>query len=144
MRLWAVVLFLICWSSLLQASEKHSLDDLKARVEAANPDQKANLCVEIAELQANSADELFRKNDPEAARAAVNDVVSYSGQARDAATVTGHRLKSTEIAVRKVIHKLSDMKRQLSLDDQAPVQSAIDDLEKIRTDLLNRMFKGGK
>jgi len=36
------------------------------------------------------------------------------------------------------------VKRPLSLEEQAPVQAAIDQLEKIRTDLLNKMFKGGK
>jgi hypothetical protein len=41
-------------------------------------------------------------------------------------------------------HKLDDIKRPLSLEDAAPVQAAIGELEKIRTDLLNKMFKGGK
>ena len=92
----------------------------------------------------DGADKLYRENKMEEAQKAVADAVTYSGQARDAASVTGHRLKNTEIGVRKMIHRLTDVKRQLTYEDQAPVQAAIDQLEKIRTDLLNRMFKGGK
>lgn len=126
------------------ATEKHSLDDLKAKIEGAKPDDKVTLCLEVAERQVNAADEMFRKGEAEQAQASLKDVVTYSGQARDAASVTGHRLKNAEIAVRKMAHKLSDMKRQLSFDDQSTVQATIDQLEKIRTDLLDRMFKAGK
>jgi hypothetical protein len=144
MRIRCTLVFLVVVATLALASKSQSLDDLKTRAETAHPDEKASLCLEIAERQVSNADELFRKSDPDAAQAALRDVVSYSQQARDAASVTGHKLKGTEISVRKMIHKLSDMKRQLTFDEQAPVQSTIDELEKVRTDLLNRMFKGGK
>ena len=42
--------------------------------------------------------------------------------------------------MRKMSHRLNDIKRTLPYDSQAPVQSAIDTLDKIRTDLLSRMF----
>jgi len=120
------------------------IEELKARVPSAKPDEQVQLCLAIAERQVAAADELFRQNKPEEAQAAVRDVVTYSGQARDAAGITGHRLKSAEIDVRRMAHKLDDIKRSISAEDQAPVQAAIDQLEKIRTDLLNKMFKGGK
>ena len=37
-------------------------------------------------------------------------------------------------------HRLIDIKRTLAFDNQAPVQEAADTLEKLRTDVLNRMF----
>lgn len=144
MRIRCTLVFLIVTAALALAGKSQSLEDLKARAETAHPDEKVSLCLEIAERQVNHTDELFRKSDPDGAQAALRDVVSYSQQARDAASVTGHKLKGTEISVRKMIHKLSDMKRQLSFDEQTPVQATIDELEKVRTDLLNRMFKGGK
>ena len=49
-------------------------------------------------------------------------------------------LKNTEISLRKMAHRLADIKRTVAYDDQPPIQSAIDSLEKIRTDLLNKMF----
>jgi len=70
----------------------------------------------------------------------VQDVVSYSQQAGEAVRQTGRRLKNTEIALRKMARRLTDIKHGLPSDDQPPVQAAIDTLEKIRTDLLNSMF----
>jgi hypothetical protein len=125
-------------------SKDGSLEELKARIPSAKPDDQAQICITIAERQVAAANDLFRQNKNEEAQAAVRDVVTYAGQARDAAAITGHRLKSTEIDVRKMAHKLDDIKRPLSLEDAAPVQAAIGELEKIRTDLLNKMFKGGK
>ncbi len=37
-------------------------------------------------------------------------------------------------------HRLSDIKRTLPFDNQALVQSAIDTLDKMRSDLLSHMF----
>lgn len=125
-------------------SKDASLDELKARIPSAKPDEQVQLCLTVAERQLNSANELFRQNKPDEAQAAVRDVVTYAGQARDAAGITGHRLKAAEINVRKMSHKLYDIKRSLSAEDQPPVQAAIDELNKIDTDLLNKMFKGGK
>jgi hypothetical protein len=137
----ALVLLLI----LAAVAKDNSIEELKAKFQnATRPDERANLALEIAERQVDGADKLYRENKMEEAQKAVADAVTYSGQARDAASVTGHRLKNTEIGVRKMIHRLTDVKRQLTYEDQAPVQAAIDQLEKIRTDLLNRMFKGGK
>jgi hypothetical protein len=121
-----------------------SLDELKARIASAKPDDQVQICLTIAERQVGAATDLFHQGKNEDAQADVRDVVTYAGQARDAAGITGHRLKNAEIDVRKMIHKLADVKRSISAEDQAPVQTAIDELEKIRTDLLNKMFKGGK
>jgi hypothetical protein len=72
-------------------------------------------------------------------------VVSYSAKATDAAARSGKKLKDTEIALRKMAEKFRDVKHNLPFDDQAPVQDAIDRLEKMRTDLLSAMFgKKGK
>ena len=121
-----------------------SLDELKARIPGAKPDDQVQLCLTVAERQVKAANDLYRENKIDEAQAAVRDVVTYAGQARDAAGITGHRLKSAEIDVRKLAHKLDDIKRSISAEDQPTVQAAIDQLEKIRTDLLDKMFKGGK
>jgi hypothetical protein len=126
-------------------SKDASLEELKNRLQATNrPEEKVKLCITIAQRQVGSADDLFHENKSEAAVAAVRDAVTYAGEARDNAVATGHHTKDTEIALRKMIHRLTDMKRSLSFDEQTAVQSAIDAMEKMRTDLLNRMFKSTK
>jgi hypothetical protein len=36
--------------------------------------------------------------------------------------------------------KFRDIKRSVAFEDQAPIQQTIDELEKMRTDLLSAMF----
>lgn len=117
-----------------------SLEELKARVQHAKPDEKTSLCIQIAERQVEAFDKLYTDGKVTEAEAALHDVVSYSQQADESAGHTGHRLKNTEIAMRKMSHRLSDIKRTLPFEEQASVQSSIDTLDKIRTDLLGRMF----
>jgi len=132
-------------STLASSAKKASVDELKEKLKAATrPDDKASLATEIAEAQVDAADKLYKQGKYEEGQNAVSEAASFAQQAHDAAIVTGHRLKNLEISVRKMAHRLTDMKRQLSFEEQAPVQAAVDQLEKIRTDLLNRMFKAGK
>jgi hypothetical protein len=117
-----------------------SLEELKARVQHAKPGERTSLCIQIAERQVEAFDKLYTDGKATEAEAALHDVVSYSQQASDSAGQTGHHLKNTEIAMRKMSHRLSDIKRTLPFEEQASAQSAIDTLDKIRTDLLSRMF----
>lgn len=139
-----VVLTLLAVAAPALGKEK-SVEELKARYQqASKPDEKASLAIQIAEIQVDAADQLIRQGKIDEGQKDIADGIRYAVQARDAAVATGHHLKNIEISVRKMAHRLTDMKRQLTYDDQAPVQAAIDQLEKIRTDLLSRMFKGGK
>jgi|SRR5579864_4055469 hypothetical protein len=144
MRTWLTLFGLLLTITLTVdhawARKELSLEELKARVPNAKPDERTNLCIQIAERQVEAADKLYTEGKTEEAEAAIHDVVSYSQQANEAAGQTGHRLKNTEIAMRKMSHRLNDIKRTLPYDNQALLQSAIDTLDKIRTDLLSRMF----
>jgi hypothetical protein len=141
MRTWTIILGVTLLVTGGHALPKEpTLEQLKARVQNAKPDERANLCAQIAERQVEAADKLYTDGKTQEAEAAIRDVVSYSQQASDAAGQTGHHLKNMEIAMRKMGHRLTDIKRGLPFENQATVQSAVDTLEKIRTDLLNRMF----
>jgi len=117
-----------------------SVVELKTRLANARPDDRGNLCLQIAERQVAAADKLYTDGKIEEGQAAVQDVVSYSTQAGDAVRQSGKHLKSSEITLRKMARRLTDIKHTLASQDQAPVQAAIDTLEKVRTDLLNHMF----
>jgi hypothetical protein len=127
------------------AFNDENLEQLIARSESASAGDRPALYIKIARLQAESADRLYQAGDPDAGNKALSDVVAYSQKASDAAASTGKKLKDTEIALRKMAEKFRDVKHNLPFDDQAPVQQAIDSLEKMRTDLLSAMFgKKGK
>ncbi len=125
-------------AALSRAEE--SLEQMIARAESAPPGERPALYIHIARQQADAADKLYQAGNAEAGNAALKDVVTYSEKASDAAARSGKKLKDTEIALRKMAEKFRDVKHNLPFDDQAPVQQAIDRLEKMRTDLLAAMF----
>lgn len=145
MRERAFLLVVVFALSLAAVARKEdSLEQLKARLETATADQRISLSLEIAQRQLTSADKLYTEGKPDEARTAVNDVVTYSEKAGQAANETGKKLKQAEITVRKMAKKLRDIKRSVNFEDQEPLQDAADRLEHIRTDLLTRMFGPSK
>jgi len=126
------------------AGKDETAEQLKARFESARPEDRADLAIRIAQYQLRIADKLYSDGRADQARAAVEDIVTYSEKARDTVRQTRKRLKDVEINVRKMADKLRDIKRTLAFDDQPPVQQAIDRLEDIRTTLLKEMFAKDK
>jgi hypothetical protein len=131
---------LLVAATLVCAAKEETLNELKTRFESARVDDRPELGIRIARQQLRNADQLYGNGHIEQARAAVDDIVSYSEKARDAATESKKRLKNVEIDVRKIADKLRDIKRTLAFDDQAPVDQAIRRLEDVRTTLLQAMF----
>jgi polyhydroxyalkanoate synthesis regulator phasin len=126
------------------ASKEETLQALIARADAAPLRDRPALYIEIATRQLKSADELYDEGKADEARAAVQEVVTYSSKARDAAVESNKRLKNTELAVRSMARHLQDMKHTLNYYDQAPVQAAADRLENLADDLLSHMFGKAK
>ena len=122
------------------AHTDESLEQMIARAESVPPGERPALYIRIARQEAEAADKLYQAGNAEGGNSDLNEAVSYSGKASDAAARTGKKLKDTEIALRKLAERLRDIKHTLPFDDQAPVQQAIDHLEKMRTDLLAVMF----
>jgi hypothetical protein len=141
MRIRIIILAIFVASSLAAVAHKEeTLAELIARAESSKLDDRPRLYTEIGRRQVKAADQLYSDGKVEEGRAAVSDVVQYSDKARDAATQSGKKLKDTEIAVRKMVARLRDIKRTLAFEYQAPVQEAIDHLEQVRTELLSQMF----
>ena len=140
MRRLAFFVILLVLACSYGAAKDETVDELKARFESARPEDRADLAIRIAQYQLRIADKLYSDGRVDQARAAVEDIVTYSERARDTVTQTRKRLKDVEINVRKMADKLRDIKRTLAFEDQPPVQQAIDRLEDIRTTLLKEMF----
>ncbi|MFZ1166184.1 MAG: hypothetical protein WBQ87_19790 [Candidatus Sulfotelmatobacter sp.] len=126
--------------SLMSGRQEPSVEELKERVANAPVADRPALCIRISERQLGDADRLYVAGDSEKARAALADVVAYSELARDYAIQSHKREKQSEIAIRKMVRKLTDMSHAVSHEDQAQIQNTIDRLQKIRDDLLVAMF----
>jgi len=140
MRRLALTILLLALTSTLGVAKDESIDQLKARLASARPEDRPELCIRIAQRQLTNADRFYIDGKVDEGRAAVEDIVMYSEKARDAALQTKKRLKNVEIDVRKIADRLRDVKRTLAFDDQPPVEQAIRRLEDVRTTLLQAMF----
>jgi len=141
MRIWGTLLTIAAAVAIGYGFSKElTLEQLKARLQNAKPDERATLSVQVAEHQVENANKLYTAGKSEEAVAAIREVVSYSQDAQKAAEQSGKKVKNVEIAVRRMVHRLTDIKRSLPFDDQATVQEAVEQLDRIDTDLLNHMF----
>jgi hypothetical protein len=126
------------------ASKEATVEELKARLSSTSVGERPQICLQIAEKQLESADKFYAAVETEKAQAAVTDVTAFAEQARDYAIQSRKHQKQTEIAVRRMIRKLEDIKRTVTLEEQAPLTSAISHLQRVRDDLLMAMFPKGQ
>ncbi|HXW92596.1 MAG TPA: hypothetical protein VEK33_18760 [Terriglobales bacterium] len=140
MRRLPIVALALALAVTSLASRESSLEELIERAKSAPLKEQPALCVEIAERQLKSADELYAAGKVEDARKSVASLVTYSEKAHDTAIQSGKKLKSVEMAIRKMSHRLKDVRRTLNFEDQAPVAEAAERLDKLADDLLAKMF----
>jgi hypothetical protein len=121
-----------------------TVEQLKARVAVVSIGARPRLCVEIAQRQLAETDRLYTADEVEKAQAPLADVTAFSELARDYAIESHKRQKQTEIAVRAMARRLSDILHTLPHDDQGPVRESINRLQHVCDDLLSAMFPKGK
>ena len=142
-RLIIVTLLAMVLPALARTDE--TLEQLIARAESARPEDRVPLYIEAARRQLDAADQFYTEGKMGPAHQALQDVAAYSDKARDAALQSNKKLKDTEIAMRKMAHRLRDIGGTVAFDEQPTLQATADHLEQIRTELLHRMFeKKGK
>ncbi len=148
LRIWgAVTLIAVLAAITAEAAPSNDLtvDQLKAKLSSTSTGDRPHLCVQIAQKQLAEADKEYAASDFEKGQAALTDVVAYSELARDYAIQSHKYQKQSEIAVRAMARKLTELMHSLGHDDQAPVQDALNRLQRVRDDLLMAMFpKGAK
>jgi hypothetical protein len=120
-----------------------SIEGLKGRLSATSVGEKPHICLQIAQKQLVEADRFYAAADAEKGQAALVDVVAFSELARDYAIQSHKYQKQTEIAVRAMTRKLTELTHTLGQDEQAPVRDAVNRLERVRDDLLKTMFPKG-
>jgi hypothetical protein len=125
------------------AGGEASVDELKDRVSKASVEDRPPLCIHVCERQLSNANKLYTAGDVAKWQAALVDVAAFAEQARDSAIQSRKHEKPSEIAVRKMARKLTDLKHTVAHDDQKQIQDTIDRLERVRDDLLAAMFHKG-
>jgi len=145
-RFWsriALALLLATLSCKLALAADPTVDELKARVSLTSVRDRPHLCVHIAEMEMEQADKLFAADELNQAQTALTQVVAYSEMARDYAIRSRKYQKQTEIAVRGITRRISDLVHSMPHDYQGPLRDALKKLQHVRDDLLGAMFPQG-
>ena len=124
----------------LAVASAQTAAELKTRADAAQGASQVKPCLEYAHAQLEAANDLFNKGEADEGHAAIQDVVKYARKAADAAGASGKHLKDTEIKLRKLADRMHDIGESLAFEDRQPVRQAVDELQKIRSDLMVRMW----
>src|SRR5258706_2318043 len=97
MRRLTISIYLITFSLVACAAAKNeTVDELKSRFESARPEDRPELAIRIAKHQLRNADKLYGDGTAEQARAAVDDIVTYSEKAHDDALPDRKPLNNVE------------------------------------------------
>ena len=139
-NLFVTALVLTAFMAAAASSHPETLDELKQRAAAAKPGDQPKLFLEVAERQLHAARDAYEQDKRDEAPATVEEVASYCEKAAAAAIHSQKYVKQAEIRVRDMIRSLDALRHTLASDDRAPVQTVIDRMERVRSDLLAAMF----
>lgn len=114
--------------------------DLQAQAEAAQGKKRAELFMDVAGQRLDQASRLFGEGKTEEAHEAVKKSVAASQEASDTARKSHKRLKQTEIEVRQIARRLTDLSNTLAFEDREAIKPSVEKLEEIRRQLLDEMF----
>ena len=131
---------LICAALLTRLPAQQAAPNLQAQAEAAEGKKRAQLFMELAAQGVDEASRLFADGKMEAAHAAVTKAVADAEQASDAARKSHKRLKQTEISVRQLARRLTEVGAGLPFEDRETLKASLQKLEEIRRQLLEEMF----
>ncbi len=136
----AAIALLAALTGRAAPSTPPTVEELKGRVSTTSVRDRPHLCVEIAERQLTETDRLYAGTEDAQAQAALTDVVTYCELARDYSLQSRKHQKQTEIAVRGMARRLTEIMHTLPQVEQEPVQKALQRLQRVRDDLLAAMF----
>src|SRR5208283_5349491 len=134
LRVWgAVLLAATIIGVTLQAASgpEPTVEELKAKLSSTSIGDRPHLCLQIAQRRLTETNSLYAAADYEKGQAALTDVAAFAELARDYSIQSHKHQKQTEIAVREMARKLTDLMHSLPHDDQAPVQDAVTRLQRV-------------
>jgi hypothetical protein len=134
-----VLLLMTAWTAV--AANNEEVESLKARAATEDINDQVKIFTKVAQLQLKQVSKAYDEGDAEQAEYALHDVQEYGVRAAEKAQESRKHMKQTEIAIRKISDRLSNIGKALSFDERQPVTSAVNKLEAARTNLLHAMFR---
>src|SRR5207248_1490954 len=101
LRLGGEIVFLLFCVCVSRADQPEPLPKLRERAESSRGGDRARLFLDAARREMEAADEQFTAGNPERGQVLVKDALTDTEKSADAAIQSGHRLKQTELDLRK-------------------------------------------
>lgn len=117
------------------------IEELKAKAEHKGEADRGRIYADIAHDLVELANTQFTNGESEKGQASIRDAVSYAEKAAASAEEKGHKIKNAEITLRETARRIEEVRKTLDIDDQPPLKQAVERLEALRKELLQRMFK---
>lgn len=122
-------------------ADKPTLQELRARADAAQGQFCAEVCVDAAAALIEDADKQFTNGNAESGLQEMKDAVNYAEKATKCSIQSNKRQKKTEIGLRKLSRRITEIRQTLADDDRPPLDELIKSIETMRTQLLMSMFE---
>ena len=101
------------------AKEPETIDQLKARAEAADITKQPELYSKLAKQQLEAANDAYSTNADQA-RSLVNQVADSAEKASSASLKSNRREKKTEIDLRQLAKRMDDVAHTWAFEDREP------------------------
>ncbi len=115
-------------------------DQAVARAQAADPKNCTKDCLEAARKLVELSNQYFTAGNVQEAHAAMDNAGRFAVKAGQASVDTKKHRKDTEIGLRKLQKRISDIEQTLDVDDRPTVHQVAVNISKTRSDILMSMF----
>jgi hypothetical protein len=120
------------------------IEELKSKAERKGDADRGRIYADIAHELVELANNQFTNGEPDKGQASIKDAVSFAEKATASASEKGHKIKDAEITLRETARRIEEVRRTLAVDDQPPLKEAVERLETLRKQLLQKMFGDDK
>ncbi len=139
MRNRLVLAALLLLSTMVVAKDQ-TLDALKARAQSSSARDCPKACMDYARAAAEESNRKFTDGDVENAQKLMADAASFAVKAGETSLSERKHQKQTEIALRKFVVRVADIKNSLAVEDRPPLAKQIQNIDAVRERLLSTMF----
>lgn len=150
MKTWSgaanFVLLFLAMTAVAQAPQanpdthKAEAEKLKMAAEAAPEDRCVDLCLDAAKRFVDLSDEYFTAGNVQEAQATMQEAARLAEKAGNASIDKKKKRKQTEIGLRKLEKRISDIEQSLNFEDRPAVHEVGARIGKLRSQILMSMF----
>ena len=136
-RILAITLLLL--PALTHADDKEPLEKMIQKADAAG-DHQAEAYAKVTRREIELASEAYKSGDIQQTAASLKGADTYADKALASAQQAHKHLKQAEIALRESARKLSELDRNMAVEDRPAAEETLRHLQTVDSELLQMML----